>query len=204
MLIIGLTGGIGSGKSTVSQHFEALGIPVIDADTISRELVAPGQPALQEIAREFGPELIGPDGELNRAQLRDQIFSHAADRKRLEAILHPKVRDEMRRRVLALENRQLAPSYCVLSIPLLVESGWTDLVQRVLVVDSSIEDQIKRTQQRDGVDAEQAAAIIHSQIDRDSRLAAADDIIRNDADLAALHAQVEALHQRYLQLADSA
>ena len=203
MLIIGLTGGISSGKTTVSHHFESLGVPVIDADIIAHELVAPGQPALAEIAQQFGNDCLATDGSLDRRALRQRVFRNADERKKLEAILHPRVRDEIRRRVEALQSIQAPPAYCILSIPLLVESGWTELVQRVLVVDSSPEAQLRRTQQRDGIDAEQAEAIIRSQTPRETRLAAADDIIHNDADLPALHAQVDELHQRYLQLARS-
>lgn len=204
MLIIGLTGGIGSGKSTVSHHFESLGVPVIDADVIARELVAPGQPALQEIAQQFGPELISADGTLDRAQLRQRVFEDDEERKRLEAILHPKVRDSMSQRVAALRDSSTPPAYCVLSIPLLIESGWTGLIQRVLVVDASPAQQEQRASQRDALSPKQIRAIIRSQVDRDTRLAAAGDVIHNDADIAALQAQVEALHRRYLQLARSA
>jgi len=208
MLIIGLTGGIGSGKSTVSHHFESLGVPVIDADVIARELVGPGQLALQEIVQQFGPELLMADGTLDRAQLRQRVFEsdakHDNDRKRLEAILHPKVRDSMSQHVTALRDSSTPPAYCILSIPLLIESGWTDLIQRVLVVDASPAQQQQRASQRDELSKEQISAIIRNQVDRDTRLAAADDVIHNDTDITALQAQVEALHQRYLQLARSA
>ncbi|MDT8382968.1 MAG: dephospho-CoA kinase [Gammaproteobacteria bacterium] len=204
MLIIGLTGGIGSGKSTVAHYFEALGVPVIDADIIARELVAPGQPALGEIAHQLGPELVLADGNLDRAQLRQRVFAHNEERKRLEAILHPKIRECLRQRVNALRERNTPPAYCILSIPLLIESGWIDLVQRVLVVDASPAQQQQRASQRDGLSPEHVSSIIRNQADRDTRLAAADDIIHNDADLPALQAQVETLHRRYLQLAHAA
>jgi len=216
MLIIGLTGGIGSGKSTVSHHFESLGVPVIDADVIARELVAPGQPALQEIAQQFGAELITADGTLDRVQLRQRVFKNKSEtggeshgenndeRKKLEAILHPKVRDNIRQQVTALRDSSEPPAYCILSIPLLIESGWTDLMQRVLVIDTSPAQQQQRASQRDELSTEQINAVIRNQVDRDTRLAAADDIIHNDADIPALLAQVETLHQHYLQLARSA
>ena len=204
MLIIGMTGGIGSGKSTVSHHFESLGVPVIDADVISRELVAPGQPALQEIAQQFGAQLLAADGALDRARLRQHVFENDAERKKLEAILHPKVRESMRQQVMALQDSNTPPAYCILSIPLLIESGWTDLIQRVLVIDSSPDQQLQRASQRDGLSTEQIKAVIQSQVDRETRLAAADDVIHNDADIPALLTQVETLHQRYLQLARSA
>ena len=216
MLIIGLTGGIGSGKSTVSHHFESLGVPIIDADVIARELVAPGQPALQEIAQQFGAELLLADGTLDRAQLRQRVFKkpdenesenhdkNNSERKKLEAILHPKVRDNIRQQVTALRNSSEPPAYCILSIPLLIESGWTDLIERVLVVDSNPAQQQQRASQRDELSTAQINAVIRNQVDRDTRLAAADDIIHNDADIPALLAQVETLHQHYLQLAHSA
>lgn len=201
MLIIGLTGGIGSGKSTVAQRFAELGIPVIDADIISRELVSPGQPALEEIAQQFGADILLPSGELDRAQLRQLVFSQPNARKKLEAILHPRVRAEVHRRVAALQDSNPPPAYCILCVPLLIESGWQDLVQRILVVDTDRERQIQRTQQRDQLSRQQINAIIDSQADRDTRLAAADDIITNTGDLQALQAQIESLYQRYLQLA---
>ncbi len=204
-MIIGLTGGIGSGKSTVTQHFESLGIPVIDADIITRDLVAPGQPALQEIAQRFGTEFILPNGELDRAQLRQHIFNnHSSRRKDLEAILHPRARAEVQRRITEYQTAISQPPYIILCVPLLIESGWTDLVQRVLVVDSSQENQRQRTQQRDGLSNEQINHIIDSQTAPQTRLAAADDIINNNNDLDSLIQQVDTLHQKYLQLAHSA
>lgn len=201
MLIIGLTGGIGSGKSTVAHHFETLGIPVIDADVITRDLVAPGQPALQEITQQFGASMLLPNGELDRVQLRQRIFDSDSERKSLESILHPRAHAEAQRLITAYQSTTPQPPYIILSAPLLIESGWTDLVQRVLVVDSSRENQIHRTRQRDGLSVEQINHIIDSQIDHDTRLTAADDIINNDDNLDTLIRQVDTLHQRYLQLA---
>jgi len=213
MLIIGLTGGIGSGKSTVTHHFETLGIPVIDADVITRDLVAPGQPALQEIARQFGSEFILPNGELDRAKLRQRIFNNNSnnngnhdgdnddERKSLEAILHPRAHAEAQRLIAACQSATPQAPYAILSAPLLIESGWTDLVQRILVVDSSRENQVQRTQQRDGLSIEQINHIIDSQTDRHTRLAAANDVINNNGNLDTLIQQVDALHQKYRQLA---
>ena len=201
MLIIGLTGGIGSGKSTVAHRFAELGIPVIDADIITRELVAPGQPALEEIAQQFGADLLLPSGALDRAQLRQRVFCQPNERKKLEAILHPKARIEAHRRIAALQDANPPPAYCILCVPLLIESGWQDLVQRILVVDTDREQQIQRTLQRDQLSRQQVNAIIDSQADRDTRLAVADDVISNNGDLHDLQAQIDALHQRYLQLA---
>lgn len=201
MLIIGLTGGIGSGKSTVAHHFETLGIPVIDADVIARDLVAPGQPALQEITQQFGAEFILPNGELDRTQLRQHVFNNDDERKRLEAILHPRAHAKAQRRIAIHQTTTPQPPYIILCVPLLIESGWTNLVQRVLVVDSSRENQIQRTRQRDGLSVEQINHIIDSQIDHDTRLTAADDVINNNDNLDALIQQVDALHQKYRQLA---
>ncbi len=199
MLIIGLTGGIGSGKSTVARHFETLGVPVIDADDIGRQLVEPGQPTLATIIKHFGSNMLDDKGRLNRARLREQVFRHPKQRRDLEAILHPRIRAEIQRRIA---NLSPVCGYCLISVPLLIESGWQDLVQRVLVVDAPRETQIRRTTARDGITRRQAEAIITSQVERDTRLQAADDVIHNDGDLAALQAQVEALHQRYRQLAE--
>jgi dephospho-CoA kinase len=196
MLIIGLTGGIGCGKSTVARHFEALGVPVIDADDITRQQVEPGQPALVEIVRHFGPDMLRPDGRLNRARLRERVFADPAQRRTLEAILHPRARIEIQRRLAILD----AP-YAMLSAPLLIESGWTELVDRILVIDCPRGQQIQRTRQRDGLSVAQIEAIIDSQAGRDTRLAAADDVILNDGDSAELPSQVKALHQRYTQSA---
>lgn len=200
MLIIGLTGGIGSGKSTVAHHFESLGVPVIDADAIGHQLVEPGQPALAAITEHFGADMLDNNGQLNRARLRERVFTHPEQRRKLEAILHPRIRAEIQRQITTL-----APpcGYCLISVPLLIESGWQDLVQRVLVVDASPEIQLSRTTTRDGITRQQAEAIIASQIGHEARLQAADDVICNNDDLPALHRQVEDLHRRYCQPAAS-
>ncbi len=198
MLIIGLTGGIGSGKSTAARHFEALGVPVIDADTIGHQLVEPGRPALTALVEHFGAGMLDDSGQLNRARLREQVFTHPQQRRALEAILQPRIRAEIQQRIT---NLTPACGYCLISVPLLIESGWQDLVQRVLVVDAPSETQIQRTTARDGITRRQAKAIIASQIGRNARLQAADDVIHNEADLAALQEQVETLHRHYCQLA---
>jgi len=203
MLIIGLTGGIGSGKTTVSQYFEALGIPVIDADLLTRELVTPGQPALKEITEQLGADLLTTSGELDRPRLRERIFAHPEQRQILEAILHPRVREAALQQLAVLRENTSPPIYAILSVPLLIESGWTDMVHRVLVVDTTPAQQQQRASQRDGLSTAQINAIIHSQADRNTRLAAADDIIHNDADLSTLQTQIASLHQQYLQLARS-
>ncbi len=192
MLTIGLTGGIGSGKSTVSTLFAELGVPVIDADVAAREVVEPGEPALSEIAARFGEEILNPDGTLNRSKLREAVFADPTARKELEAILHPRIRSRMAEQLSALE----AP-YTILSIPLLVESGGAYNLDRVLVIDLPEDEQLNRVCQRDGIGREQAAAILQAQCSRSERLAIADDVIENSGDLAALKAQVLALHRKY-------
>jgi len=194
-LRIGLTGGIGSGKSTVAGMFEALGVPVIDADALGRELVAPGQPALAEVASAFGPEILTGDGHLDRRRLRELIFSDQAARRNLERILHPRIRDAMAARV-----RTLNAPYCLLSIPLLLETGQTEDVDRILVVDAPEALQIERTRHRDHTSTEQTQRILSRQVGRQERLAAADDVIVNDADLDRLSEQVHRLHRVYLAL----
>jgi len=196
MLIIGLTGGIGSGKSTVTKYFEQLDVPVIDADVITRELVKPGKDALKEIEAHFGPEIIQTDGQLNRAWLRARIFDNADERKVLENILHPRAKEYAQKTISELN----AP-YCILCVPLLVESGWTDIVQRVLVIDLPRELQIQRTMERDGIPKNQVETIIDAQIDRNGRLAAADDVLTNTGDKSSLLEQVDTLHEQYLKQA---
>ena len=196
MLKIGLTGGIGSGKSAASDVFSSLGAAVIDTDLLSRELVEPGQPALQEIVTEFGAAMLDPEGRLDRARLRDRVFDDGAARARLEDILHPRIRDEMLRRA---ENADTA--YVVFVIPLLFETGQQSLVDRVLLIDVPQALQRARVADRDGLDATQIDAILAAQTDRATRLSQADDVICNDGSLDDLHKAVQALHQRYLQLA---
>ena len=199
MLIIGLTGGIGSGKSTVTKHFEQLDVPVIDADIITRELVKPGEDALKEIETHFGPEIIQTDGQLNRAWLRARIFDNADERKVLEGILHPRAREYAQKRISELK----AP-YCILCVPLLIESGWINMVQRVLVIDLPRELQIQRTMKRDEIPKNQVETIINAQIDRKGRLAAADDVLTNTGDKSSLLEQVDTLHDQYLKQAKMA
>ncbi len=196
MLVIGLTGGIGSGKSTAADLFAARGVPVIDADAVARELVEPGMPALTEIESRFGHSVITAEGRLDRAELGRQVFADSSARSDLEAILHPRIRERMQAQL-----RKLDAPYCLLVIPLLVETGQRDLVQRVLVVDAPEATQRQRIAQRDARSSAQLDHILAAQADRQTRLSAADDVIHNDGDLAGLEAQVEALHQKYLQMA---
>ncbi len=196
MLRIGLTGGIGSGKSAVADCFSSLGIEVIDADAVAREVVAPGSPVLAEIAAAFGQQYLDREGQLDRPRLRAHVFKDPQARKRLEAILHPRIRTVMEER--AERARGL---YCVLVIPLLLETGQGDLVDRVLVVDTPLETQYARVAARDGLDREQIDAILAAQLGRSERLAQADDVISNDTDLDALRQQVVDLDHRYRAMA---
>lgn len=195
MLRIGLTGGIGSGKSTVSELFAELGAPIIDTDRIAHELTAPGTAILKRIAELFGNHVLNSDGSLNRARLRELIFADPSRREQLERLLHPLIQD----RALQLMRQSTGP-YCILVVPLLLEKNWHVMVDRILVVDAPPELQLTRTLQRDGRPAMEVRAIIAAQISREQRLAAADDVLVNDADRAKLAAAVEALHRKYLQL----
>lgn len=196
MLKIGLTGGIGSGKSTVTRMFADLGVPIIDMDVIAREVVVPGQPALEEIKAVFGNDICTADNELDRSRLRDIIFSDNAKRKQLEDIIHPRIRQ----RVSKLQDTLDAP-YCIIVIPLLFETAGQDRIDRILVVDTSSEEQIRRTMQRDRMSEDQVRKIIASQVDRQTRLDKADDVINNSGATDQLHAQVSRLHHQYLTLA---
>jgi len=195
-LTIGLTGGIACGKTAVSQIFTQLGIAVIDTDTIARQLVEPGQPALEAIIDAFGSEFLHADGHLNRALLHQRIFSDPKQRQRLEAILHPLIFEQMWAQV-----KQVTTIYCVLVIPLLVETQYVNQVDRVLVVDCSISQQQQRLKKRNGLSDERIAQILASQAHRQARLAIAHDVIYNDSDYHQLQSQVLVVHQRYLQRA---
>ena len=191
-LVVGLTGGIGSGKTTVANGFSALGVPVIDADLLARELVEPGQTALDEIISTFGTEAVTADGQLDRDYMRQRIFSDPDQKSRLEAILHPKIRQRIRALLADIRT-----PYCIVVIPLLLETRQTDLVDRILVIDSPEKEQLKRVAARDGLSDNAIMAIIKSQIDRNTRLAAADDIIVNDQDVNELTGRILKLHRHY-------
>lgn len=194
--IVGVTGGIGSGKSTVANLFAEQGITIVDADIIAREVVAVGEPVLDAIAAYFGPEVIADDGSLNRAELRERIFVSPAHRHWLEALLHPLIRERMIR-----DCQQARSVYCLLVVPLLVENHLTELCDRVLVVDVAPEQQIARTVLRDHSNEDQVTAIMDSQASREARLSAADDVLDNNSrDLSAIKAAVLKLHQQYLAL----
>jgi dephospho-CoA kinase len=199
MLVIALTGGIGCGKSTVSHQLEALGVPVIDADLLAQRVVEPGSPALNEILETFGHHLSDTNGRLDRAALRKIVFQHPEQRKRLEAILHPRIREAMKTWIA----QQSAP-YVVLVIPLLFETDQADMADRVLVVDCEESIQIHRASARDGQSREQIQQILDAQVDRNTRLSGADDVIENNGNLARLREAVELVHRNYLALASKA
>ncbi len=199
-LVIALTGGIGSGKSTVAAILGELGARIIDTDAIAHRLTAPGQSGARAVGEQFGADYLRADGALDRDRMRQLVFSDPAAKKKLEAILHPMIRAEVEAAVHA------APApYVVIVVPLLIESGaYRDLAQRILVVDCSEQQQMARVIQRNGFTAEAAQAIMASQVSRAERLGHADDVVRNEAGLAALRAAVVALHRRYLDLAKAA
>ena len=192
VLKIGLTGGIGSGKSTVCKIFSEFGVPVIDADIIAHSLVRPGMPALEEIAKTFGKELISNDGTLDRKKIRDQIFANDTERKKLEDILHPAVYKE-----ISVQVENINSKYCIISIPLLIETDASDTVDRILVIDVPRELQLQRASNRDKTNRSDIESIIDSQISREDRLAAADDIVNNDGNIENLHRQISGLHEYY-------
>ncbi len=198
MYIVGVTGGIGSGKTAVTDRFEELGVTVVDADIAARDVVSAGKPALQEIAKHFSPDILLPSGELDRAALRKIVFDSPEERKWLEQLTHPLIRNEI---INGLQNA--SSPYAILVSPLLIESGQFHLTQRILVIDVPEEVQIERTCSRDNNDATQVQAIIVAQIKRDERIAKADDIILNTQGLEHLDIEVKALHHQYLKLAQT-
>ncbi len=194
---VGLTGGIGSGKSAVAEMLGHRGAAIIDTDQIAHALTAPGGAAMPRIAATFGDNFVTSDGALNRAAMRERVFTDPEAKRQLEAILHPMISEQTR-----AEARRAHGDYLVFVVPLLVESGrWKDRVQRVLVVDCSEALQIERVMRRSQLSANQVRAIMAAQATREQRLAAADDVILNEQALSALEAPVEALHQRYRALA---
>lgn len=198
MFVVGLTGGIGSGKSTVTRYFSSLGINIIDADVIARDVVSVGSQALTEIANHFGPDVLLADGNLDRNKVRDIIFSDPQAKKWLESLLHPKIRKKI------LDEIELSHSiYTIVSAPLLIETGLDQIVDRVLVVDIPETIQIERTALRDKISNKQVETIILSQVNRETRLQRADDIIDNSGSIEETKAQVEKLHNIYLTFASN-
>ena len=195
--VIGLTGGIGSGKPTVAKMFGALGVHWVDADIVAREVVEPGTPALGKIAEHFGAEILQDDGQLDRAALRTIVFKDPNEREWLESLLHPTIRDELARQ-LQPENYHLP--YVLLVSPLLLETDQHTLASRAIVVDVPVETQIERTMSRDNNDRDQVERIIAAQMPREHRLGRADHIIRNDRPLPEVEQQVQELHQQLLDI----
>ena len=197
--VIGVTGGIGAGKSTVAAEFARRGVPVLDADIAAREVVAPGTDGLAALVREFGKMILSADRTLDRAQLRRMVFGDAMRLKRLEEILHPLIRRRLEEQLATIET-----PYCLICIPLLVEKKGYAWIDRVLVVDCPTETQVERVVKRDNLTAAEVEAIMKTQASREVRLGCADDVISNTGEESHLAGQVDALHRRYLDLAASA
>nr|WP_314484714.1 dephospho-CoA kinase [uncultured Pseudomonas sp.] len=193
--ILGLTGGIGSGKSAAAERFVELGVHLVDADQAARWVVEPGRPALASIVERFGPSVLQADGQLDRAALRQLIFTDPAQRKWLEQLLHPLIGQE----IFSYLAKGQSP-YAVYVSPLLIESGQYQNTQRVLVIDAPQTLQVSRTLARDNTSAEQVQAILQAQLSREARLSHADDVVVNDGDLSHLHTQIDRLHHFYLTL----
>ncbi|WP_299591403.1 dephospho-CoA kinase [uncultured Microbulbifer sp.] len=200
MLTVGLTGGIGSGKSAAAARFRHHGVNVVDADVAARVVVEPGQPALAAIAEHFGAGVIQADGALDRAALRQLVFNDPGGRRWLERLTHPLIREEIISSLGASSKTHSAP-YAILESPLLIESGQFELVQRICVVDIPEELQLQRASTRDANSVEQIRKIMDAQLPRAERCAKADDILDNSGSLESLNAQVDTLHQKYVQLA---
>ena len=197
-MIVGLTGGIGSGKSAAADLFAAKGVELVDTDVLAREVVELGTPALAAIAEHFGDEILGADGGLDRAKLRAIVFAQPAEKNWLEALLHPLIDELLRSRLASFQS-----SYCLLVSPLLLETEQAAHVDRILVIDIDRQGQLQRTLRRDGSSQATVEAIIDSQISREERLARADDIISNQGTLEDLARAVDQQHARYLQLSET-
>jgi len=193
-LVVGLTGGIASGKSAVAAVFVSLGAGFIDTDAVAREVVAPGEPGLAAVRAAFGPKVMLPSGELDRAALRGLVFEDDAKRRQLESLLHPLIRARTLAKIADVHT-----PYAIIAVPLLVETDFGQLVDRVLVVDSPEPLQLERLMKRDAIPRPEALAILRAQADRATRLKAADDVIDNSGTREATRTQVELLHRRYLE-----
>lgn len=195
-LVVGLTGGIASGKSLVGAMFVKLGAALIDTDVVAREVVARAEPGFAAVVEEFGPGVVSPSGDLNRPALRSLVFSDDEKRRKLEGILHPLIRSRTRAKLA-----ELAVPYALVAVPLLVETSFDELVDRILVVDCPESLQLERLMRRDAIPKPEALAMLRAQIDRATRLKAAHDIIDNSGTTEATRRQVELTHRRYLDLA---
>ncbi len=199
MLSVGLTGGIASGKTTISNLFEALGVAVVDTDVISRELLEAGEPACRQAIRHFGEDILLPDGNIDRARLRKIVFSDEKQKTWLEAMLHPLIYQHSHEAM----NEHSDAAYVLLVVPLMFESNFEPLVDRVLVVDCPAEEQIRRLIERDGIDEDLARQMLAQQMGNTERLAKAHDIIENRDDFSDLESQVKRLHESYLRLSEN-
>lgn len=197
-LVVGLTGGVASGKSAACERFAALGVPIVDADRVARDVVQPGEPALDELVEAFGDTILTVEGTLDRGAMRARAFANDSDRQRLEAIIHPRVRERMQQQLAAC-----TAAYVIMAVPLLIESNMIAMVDRVLVVDVPETVQERRLQQRDDATVEQARAMRQAQASRQRRLQQADDVIDNTGSIAALNAAVDRLDRTYRDLAAS-
>lgn len=196
---VGLTGGIASGKSSAAKLFEELGAAVVDTDAIAHELTRPGGGALAEIRRVFGATFIAPDGGLERAKMRRLVFNDPEAKKKLESILHPLIREQARAQIVAAQQ-----PYVIVVVPLLLETGaYRDLIQRVLVVDCTEEQQVERAMRRSQLEEHEVRAILAAQLPRVERVKHADDVIENNGSMETLRARVRALHETYLTMAES-
>ncbi|WP_290537667.1 MULTISPECIES: dephospho-CoA kinase [Alcanivorax] len=198
MFVVGLTGGIGSGKTAATDFLAQQGITIVDADLASRVVVEPGQAALDRIAEHFGSHVLTEDGALDRRALREIVFADADALKVLEGITHPAIGEELQRQIAASQS-----PYTVLVSPLLLETSQKNLVDRILVIDAPAELQVQRTMERDHVPEDQVAAIMKAQMERTKRLDQADDVVENHGSLQAFHEQLMDLHQRYLKMANA-
>lgn len=194
MMIVGLTGGMGSGKSTVADYFASQGIDVIDTDLIARELVKPGLPAYQSIVQHFGQGILKADHELDRAALKQRLINSSDDRARLENILHPLIQQQVEQRLQTVTGH-----YCIVVIPLLAEKANYPMLNRILVVDCPVALQKQRIRQRDGLDESSIEKLLAIQASREQRLALADDVIPNDGDINALTTAAQKIHEKYMK-----
>ena len=203
MLKVGLTGGIGSGKTSVSDLFENLGVPVIDTDIIARELVDNNAEVLQEITDTFGQDLLNPDGRLNRKKLAQLVFKVKENKQRLENILHPKIQQQVLIQLQELASTAEPPAYAIIVVPLLIEANYYNLIDRVLVVSADEKTRIERVVQRDNRSVNEIRSIMNNQIDDQERQQVADDIIENNSNIEDLTAKVVKLHEKYVNLAST-
>lgn len=201
MLVIGLTGGIGSGKTTASHMFAELGAAIIDADVIAHQLVEPGSDTLDEIIAHFGKSVLCSDGSLDRGKLAQHVFEHPDDKNKLEAVLHPQIESHISQQISQLRESANEPAYAIVVIPLLIETHFSELVDRVLVIDALSTQQINRVQQRDQRSETEIRNIMQNQVDRETRLQHADDIIDNNGTMDQLNHEVQQLHAKYAKIA---